>query len=148
MDNSEIIAILQELGTRLPTNSQLDLVGTSALALLVSQRLTIDIDFVGDDVHPTPLHKTIMQIAREMKIHVVYHVTGLFLSQRAVKSGLSASVDLEIWRSLSLTRIASPSVNWIAAWTLILTILFSCSKQPRGYTRIRGYAKGSSASRS
>lgn len=70
MDNSEIISILQELGTRVPTNSQLVLVGGSALALLGSPRLTIDIDFVGDDVHPAPLHKAIMQIAREMKIHV------------------------------------------------------------------------------
>ena len=70
MDNSEIIAILQALGTRVQPNSQLVLVGGGALALLGSPRLTIDIDFVGDDVHPAPLHKTIMQIAREMKIHV------------------------------------------------------------------------------
>jgi hypothetical protein len=70
VDNSEIISTLQELGTRVPANSQLVLVGGSALALLGSPRLTIDIDFVGDDIHPSPLHKTVMQIAREMKIHV------------------------------------------------------------------------------
>jgi uncharacterized nucleotidyltransferase DUF6036 len=38
--------------------------------LLGSPRLTIDIDFIGDDVHLNPLHRTIMQIAREMQIHV------------------------------------------------------------------------------
>jgi hypothetical protein len=70
VDNAEIIAILQNLGARLPPDSQLILVGGSALALLGSPRLTIDIDFIGDDVHPNPLHRTIMQIAREMQIHV------------------------------------------------------------------------------
>jgi hypothetical protein len=70
VDNAEIITILQNLGARLPTDSQLVLVGGSALALLGSSRLTIDIDFIGDDVHPTLLHRTIMQIAREMQIHV------------------------------------------------------------------------------
>jgi hypothetical protein len=70
MDNSEVISILQDMGTRVPPGSHLVLVGGGALALLGSPRLTIDIDFVGDDVHPNPLHKTIMQIARELKIHV------------------------------------------------------------------------------
>jgi hypothetical protein len=46
------------------------LVGGSALALLGSPRLTIDIDFVGDDVHPSELHRTIVQIAMDLKIHV------------------------------------------------------------------------------
>jgi hypothetical protein len=70
VDNAEIVTILQSLGTRLPSDSQLILVGGSALALLGSPRLTIDIDFIGDDVHPNSLHRTIMQIAREMQIHV------------------------------------------------------------------------------
>lgn len=38
--------------------------------MLGSPRLTVDIDFVGDDIHPSPLHLSIMEIAREMKIHV------------------------------------------------------------------------------
>lgn len=70
MNNTEIVTILQNLGERLPPASQLVLVGGSALALLGSPRLTIDIDFIGDDIHPNPLHRTIMQIAREMQIHV------------------------------------------------------------------------------
>ncbi len=70
MDNSEIQSILQNMGARVPPASQLILIGGSALALLGSPRLTIDIDFIGDDVHPNPLHKTIMQIARELEVHV------------------------------------------------------------------------------
>jgi hypothetical protein len=70
MDNSEIFSVLQKAGERVPPGSQLFLVGGSALALLGSPRLTIDIDFIGDDIHPSHLHRTIMQIAREMQIHV------------------------------------------------------------------------------
>jgi hypothetical protein len=68
MDNAEIISILQNMGARVPPGSRLVLVGGGALALLGSLRLTID--FLGDDVHPSSLHKTIMQMARELKIHV------------------------------------------------------------------------------
>lgn len=70
MDNTEIRSILQTLGERVPPSSRLILIGGSALALLGSPRLTIDIDFVGDDIQPSELHKAIMQIARELKIHV------------------------------------------------------------------------------
>ena len=70
MNNNEIQSILHSLGERVPPASQLMLIGGSALALLGSPRLTIDIDFVGDDLHPTPLHRTLMQVARELKIHL------------------------------------------------------------------------------
>lgn len=68
MDNSEIQSILQKLGEQVPPSSRLILVGGSALALLGSPRLTIDIDFIGDDVSPNELHKFIIQTAKEMKI--------------------------------------------------------------------------------
>ena len=70
MDNAEIKAILQNLGERVPPSSQLILLGGSALALLGSPRLTVDIDFIGDDVQPNPLHRIIMQIARDLQIHI------------------------------------------------------------------------------
>ena len=70
MDNTEIQNILQALGERVPPASRLVLVGGSALALLGSPRPTIDIDFVGDDVHPSELHETIIQAAKELKIYV------------------------------------------------------------------------------
>jgi hypothetical protein len=69
VDNAEIRSILKALGERVPPASRLVLVGGSALALLGNPRLTIDIDFVGDDVNPNELHRTIMRFAREMKIH-------------------------------------------------------------------------------
>lgn len=70
MDTKEIQSILQTLGERVPHSSHLVLVGGSAMALLGSPRLTIDIDFVGDDLHPNALHRSIMQIAKDLKVHV------------------------------------------------------------------------------
>ena len=70
MDNAEIQSILQSMGERVPPSSRLVLIGGSALTLLGSPRLTIDIDFVGDDVHPNKLHQSIIEIAKELQIHV------------------------------------------------------------------------------
>ena len=58
------------MGERVPPASQLILIGGSALTLLGSPRPSIDIDFVGDDIHPNELHRSIMQIAKELKILV------------------------------------------------------------------------------
>jgi len=68
MDNAEIQSVLQTMGIRVPPNSRLILVGGSALSLLGSLRPTIDIDFIGDDIHPEPLHQIILQIAEELDI--------------------------------------------------------------------------------
>jgi len=38
------------------------------LALLGSPRLTVDIDSVGDDVHPSQLHQSIVELAKELKV--------------------------------------------------------------------------------
>ena len=70
MDNTDIQSFLEILGKRVPSSSHLVLVGGSALVLLGSPRLTIDIDFLGDDIHPNKLHQSILQIARELQIHV------------------------------------------------------------------------------
>lgn len=70
MDNAKIQSILKSIGERVPPASKLILVGGSALALLGSSRQTIDIDFVGDDVNPNELHKTILQAAKELKVIV------------------------------------------------------------------------------
>ena len=67
MDKIQIQSILKILGERVPPFSQLYLVGGGALVLLGSHRLTIDIDFIGDDTAPNELHKTIIQIAKEQK---------------------------------------------------------------------------------
>jgi len=70
MDHSDIQDILRTMGMRVPPFSRLVLLGGSALLLLGSPRQTLDIDFIGDDVHPNELHQLIIQIAKELKIHV------------------------------------------------------------------------------
>lgn len=68
MDNAEIQSVLKTIGARVPPSSRLVLVGGSALSLLGSPRPTLDIDFVGDDIHPEPLHQTILRIAEELDV--------------------------------------------------------------------------------
>ena len=68
MDNAEIQSILQTMGAQVPPSSRLILIGGSALSLLGSPRPTIDIDFIGDDIHPEPLHQTILRIAEELEV--------------------------------------------------------------------------------
>lgn len=70
MDYSQLQSALQVIGKQAPDNSQLILIGGSALILLGSPRQTFDIDFVGDDVSPTRFQKKILKIARELKILV------------------------------------------------------------------------------
>ena len=70
MNSTELQKVLTTFGERVPPASRLILVGGSALILLGSPRLTVDIDFVGDDVHPNELPRQIMQIAKELKIQV------------------------------------------------------------------------------
>ena len=70
MDNPELKSTLKLLGERVPPASPLLLVGGSALTLLWSPRPTMDIDFMGDDVHPTELHRQLIQLAKELKIHL------------------------------------------------------------------------------
>ena len=57
------------IGERVATPSNLILVGGSALALLGSPRLTLDIDFIGDDISPDELGKLVIQIAQEQDIY-------------------------------------------------------------------------------
>lgn len=70
LDNSQLHSILQTLGERVPPFSRLSLAGGSALVLLGSPRLTLDIDFVDDDVSPSELGNTIMKVGKELKIPI------------------------------------------------------------------------------
>jgi len=109
LGNSEIKSILQSMGERLPPHSQLILIGGGALTLLGSPRPTVDIDFIGDDVHPSELHRSIMQIARELKIHVEPDPLDRFVPcQREAQNVISASGNLETWKSTLPIRPASP----------------------------------------
>jgi len=69
MDNTQIQSILQTMGERIPMPSRLILIGGGALALLGSPRLTIDLDFISDDLSPSPLDKAIMQVAKDLNIY-------------------------------------------------------------------------------
>jgi hypothetical protein len=69
LDAIRIRAILQLIGERITTPANLILIGGGALALLGSPRLTVDIDFIGDDISPDELGKTIMQVAKEQNIY-------------------------------------------------------------------------------
>lgn len=70
MDAPELQAILQLLGTHVPPATQLTLVGGSALVLLGSPRLTLDIDFVGDDLRPSAVHQALMQAAKALNVYL------------------------------------------------------------------------------
>ena len=68
MDNSRIIDILQIIGKSVPPASKITLVGGCAISLLGSSRSTIDIDFIGDDIHPNEFHRYLLQLASELNI--------------------------------------------------------------------------------
>ncbi|HCB02464.1 MAG TPA: hypothetical protein DEP19_08790 [Anaerolineae bacterium] len=70
MDKTKLESILSILGEQVPPNSHLFLIGGSALTLLGSPRSSLDIDFVGDDVNPNELHRTIMNKAKELRLQV------------------------------------------------------------------------------
>jgi len=69
-DTDQIRSFLQILGERLPSLSRLYLVGGGALVLLGSPRLTIDIDFLGDDLHPTELQRIFLKQAEELEVYM------------------------------------------------------------------------------
>lgn len=66
----QLNAFLTELGERYTLPATLVLLGGSALCLLGSDRPTLDIDYVGDDLHKDELQRTIEQVAQELHITV------------------------------------------------------------------------------
>ena len=66
----QINAFLKELGDRCPFPTTLVLLGGSALCLLGSNRPTLDVDYVGDDLHKDELQRIIEQVAQELRILV------------------------------------------------------------------------------
>lgn len=70
MDKAKLESILTILGEHVPPASRLFLIGGSALTLLGSPRPSLDIDFIGDDIHPNELHAALLEKAREMKLQI------------------------------------------------------------------------------
>jgi hypothetical protein len=102
MDNAEIQTSLQNLGARVPPSSRLVLLGGSALILLGSPRPTLDIDFWGDDVHPNSFHQLVMQIAKELQIHVEPVPLDRFIplpegsEERSIRIGQYGNLEIQI----------------------------------------------------
>ena len=102
MDNTEIQSILKTIGTRVPPASRLILIGGSALSLLGSPRPTVDIDFIGDDLHPEPLHQTILRIAEELDVDIEPVPLDKFVplpqgnEERAIRIGSFGNLEIFI----------------------------------------------------
>lgn len=102
MDKAKLESILTALGEQVPPASRLFLIGGSALTLLGSPRPSIDIDFVGDDVNPNELHRTIMAKAKEMKLQVDAVPIDRFIpmpdgnEQRSIYIGQFANLDIYV----------------------------------------------------
>lgn len=66
----QINTFLNALGERYPHPATLLLLGGSALCLLGNARPTLDIDFVGDDLHKDALQQVMEQVAQELHVLV------------------------------------------------------------------------------
>jgi len=105
VDYSELHSALTALGRGVPPLSQLTLIGGSGLLLLGSPRPTMDIDFIGDDVHPNKLHQKIMQLAKELKISVEAVPLGSFVP--LPKGSEERAIPIEQFANLSV-YVADP----------------------------------------
>jgi hypothetical protein len=109
MNNKTIESVLQMLGERIEAPAKLFLIGGSALALLGNPRLTIDIDFIGDDISPSKVYKALMQIASELKVYVEPVALDKFIpvpegsSQRNIRIGSFGNLEVYVADSYSIT---------------------------------------------
>ena len=70
ISSDHIHVFLTAVGSRYEKEATLTLLGGSALCLLGSERTTLDIDYVGDDIHKDELQRVIEQVAQELHIVV------------------------------------------------------------------------------
>jgi len=66
VSKKSIQEFLERLGSRYPRNETLSLLGGSAMILLGGSRETMDIDYVGDDIHKNEFQIVIERIAKEL----------------------------------------------------------------------------------
>ena len=59
---------LERLGSRYPKKETLSLLGGSAMLMLGSLRETMDIDYVGDDIHKNEFQIIVEEVARELNL--------------------------------------------------------------------------------
>ena len=113
MDKAKLESILTTLGEQAPPASHLFLIGGSALTLLGSPRPSLDIDFVGDDIHPNELHRLLIKKAKEMKLQVEAVPLERFIplpdgnEQRHIFIGQFANLDVYVTDpySIALSKV-------------------------------------------
>ena len=77
------------------------MVGGCALSLLGSSRPTIDIDFIGDDVHPNGFHRALLQLASELNLYMKAVPLDRFIplpdgsDSRAIQIGQFGNLEVE-----------------------------------------------------
>lgn len=98
----QIRAFLTELGRRYTRPATLVLLGGSALCLLGSDRPTLDIDYVGDDLHKDDLQRAIELTAQELRIPVEAVPIARFVpvpegaDDRRLLIGLFSSIEVYV----------------------------------------------------
>ena len=70
VDTQSILAFLDVVGRRQIKPERLLLLGGGALLLLGNARATLDIDYVGDDLHRTDFQQMLDDVAAEMHLQV------------------------------------------------------------------------------
>ena len=113
MDKEKLHSILAALGEQVPPESRVYLIGGSALTLLGSPRQSLDVDFVGDDIHPSELLRTIMGKAREMKLQVDVVPLDRFIPLR----------DGNEQRSIHIGHFGNLEVNVLDPYSIALSKL-------------------------
>jgi hypothetical protein len=102
MDSEKLQSILTALGEQVPPASRVYLIGGSALTLLGSSRQSLDVDFVGDDIHPSELLCAIMDKAKEMKLQVDIVPLDRFIplpdgnEQRSIRIGQFGNLEVYV----------------------------------------------------
>lgn len=66
IDHAALKVFLDRMGERLVEPGELVLLGGGALLMLGSQRATIDIDYVGDDLARSDFHRAVQNVAEEL----------------------------------------------------------------------------------
>lgn len=66
----DIRELFQRFGERWKNPLTIDLIGGSALALFGSTRATVDIDYVGSDIHPQDWQEALRSLASEMRLEI------------------------------------------------------------------------------
>ncbi len=104
----EMRQFLQQLAQRYTEPANLYLIGGGALCLLGNPRRTLDLDYVGDDLHLNPFQRIIEQVAREMKLEVEPVPLATFIplpdgaDERSLLLGVFGSISVRIFDPYSI----------------------------------------------